>query len=60
MVDNLIAIATWWTSLLWRVSNFEAVSRRFPFNGLFGLGVWLMRRFELGVEKSGEVDRGDE
>lgn len=25
VVDNLIAIATWWTSLLWRVSTFERV-----------------------------------
>lgn len=25
-MDNLIAIATWWTSLLWRTSHFERVS----------------------------------
>jgi len=26
VIDNLIAIATWWTSLLWRTSHFEKVS----------------------------------
>jgi hypothetical protein len=25
VVDNLIAVATWWTSLLWRTSTFEKV-----------------------------------
>ena len=25
-MDNLIAIATWWTSLFWRTSHFERVS----------------------------------
>jgi hypothetical protein len=25
VLDNLIAIATWWTSLLWRTSHFESV-----------------------------------
>lgn len=26
VVDNLIAVATWWTSLFWRTSHFEKVS----------------------------------
>jgi len=27
IVDNLIAVATWWTSLFWRTSHFEKVGR---------------------------------
>lgn len=26
VVDNVVAVLTWWTSLLWRKSKFEAVS----------------------------------
>lgn len=32
VIDNLIAIATWWTSLLWRTSHFETVSRYSAWN----------------------------
>lgn len=30
VIDNVIAIATWWTSLLWRTSHFEKVSKSPP------------------------------
>lgn len=27
VLDNLIAVGTWWTSLVWRTSHFERVCR---------------------------------
>lgn len=28
MIDNIIAIVTWWTSLIWRTSHFEKELQR--------------------------------
>ena len=39
VVDNVIAIATWWTSLLWRTSTFEKVRC-----SSYGLPAWHGRR----------------
>lgn len=33
VVDNLIGVLTWWTSLLWRTSRFEQVRSAGPGNG---------------------------
>lgn len=58
VIDNLVAIASWWTSLLWRVSHFEAVRLACPilFTTKLTGGDQELRKAEAWIDRqNGEI-----